>query len=192
MRFILPDLPKGFVEFSADLQATFYWSIPLVILIFIAPYILEQSRRADIHFEFRHRDDDSILVVLVNKGDTPFSFNRLQFFVKQPWIFRIFSRNPRFATPEDGRITVEFQKPGMEIGFGNYIHPNWDAGLSITRGIPLTLLLEKQFCQDALKRIKTSARTEPIYLRLYFEDSPMKVDSKEELPSTFIDGCTTT
>jgi hypothetical protein len=190
-RFVLPDLPEGFVNFSIQLQTTFYWSIPLVILIFLSPYILEQSRRADIHFRFRPRDDDSVLLVLVNKGDTPFSFNRMQFFTKQSWLFRAFMRKPKFLTPEHGRIGVEFQKPNMEHGFGNYIYPNWDAGLSIERGTPVVLLLRKDFCQGELKSLRAKTKKKPIHLRLYFEDSPMKVDSKEKLPDKFVESCTT-
>ena len=36
---MLPELPKWFVNFSAQLQTTFYWSIPLVILVFLSQII---------------------------------------------------------------------------------------------------------------------------------------------------------
>ena len=168
IRFLFPQLPEGFKLFSSNLQSTFYWSIPLILIIFISPYVHELSRRPDIDFIFQNRGDGNLLVTVVNRGDTAFSFNRIQFYV----------RKPRMAKPEDGKTThLWFRKAGVTIDY----EMREDAGCTIERGIPLIFWTQQKYIYEWLSHIREKAPNKPIYCRIYFEGTHMEAKSKQPL-----------
>ena len=53
------------------------------MLLFFSPIILDSSRRPDIDILFELRGDGNLEIIIKNRGDVPFSFNRVQFYAKE-------------------------------------------------------------------------------------------------------------
>lgn len=197
-------LSEGFQAFLANLQNTYYWLMPLLFIIFLQPVVQDYTRRPDVHFTFRARDESELLVTMVNRGDTPFTFNRLQFFITKPrlsysqWTFSIgkcvFSpKTPRFSLPErrvyepkDGQLDVRYQGPDMVTFCESYVSTNLDASLSVRRGLPIGLLLSRESVESSLSDLRKEDPGIQVFLKAYFDTTDMKAESKQALPEDFI------
>lgn len=177
-RFLIPGLPEGYIYFSSSLQNTFYWSIPLILIIFISPFVYASSTRPDIHFSFdiaRESNDNKgiysrLLVTVENRGGTTFSFNRVQFYVPKS----------KIAFPEDGIIRgAGVRKAGVHTGSQG----NWNAGWLVERGIPVVLSISYPTNYDYLGECMKKAPRKPVKIRLYYHGTNIKAESRNALSS---------
>lgn len=170
--FFFECLPEDFHTFSSALRLTLPWSLPLIVLVFFSPYIIAYTQRYDVEMRFQMQGDDALLVTIVNKGATPFSFNRVQLFS--------LSKAKPVLTPWMTSIYISMPEKEMDL----LTEPNWDAGLTIRKGIPMKLLLQGRHVPHILEN-----GSRPYYLKLYYEHTPMSVDSKGQIPHEFIESC---
>lgn len=79
---LFSSVPDAIRRASLNIYSMLYRLIPLVMLLFFSPIILYCSRRPDIDILFELRGDGNLEIIIRNRGDVPFSFNRVQFYVK--------------------------------------------------------------------------------------------------------------
>lgn len=171
---LVPQIPTCISEFFLSFVNIYYWLIPLIMIIFWSPAVMYYSRSSDIHFSFELQQGGTspkgtiydLAVTVVNKGDTAFTFNRVQFFIK--------GRNSIF--PKDGKLQLWVYKPGEEYQLNHY------SGCVVERGIPVRLHIHQKKLLTDLERCQKEAPTSSIHLRIYFSGiNDMKAESKQAL-----------
>ena len=174
--FLIPSLPDTIRKAFLNIHSMFYWLIPLIMLLFFSPTILESSRKPDIDILFEPRGDGDLRIVIINRGDVPFSFNRVQFYAGRT----------RIAVPEDGKTRqLWFQKAGEVSDY----EMRGDAACAVARGIPLIFWTHKKDIDTWLSYISEKAPNKSIHCRLFFKGTNMKAESKRGLPSDFVGSC---
>ena len=169
-------MPDTIRQASLNIYSMLYWLIPLIMLLFFSPIILDSSRKPDIDILFEPRGDGNLEIIVTNRGDVPFSFNRVQFY----------ARRTRSAMPEDGKTRqLWFRKAGEVLDY----EMRANAGCSVVRGIPLTIWTHKKDIDEWLTYIIEHAPNKSIYCRLFFKGTNMRAKSKQRLPSDFVRSC---
>jgi len=145
------------------------------MIIFWSPAVIYFSRSSDIHFSFELQQGGTspegtlydLMVTIVNKGDTAFTFNRVEFFIK----------GCNLTFPENGRLELWVEKPG-EVSYTL----NHYSGCVVERGIPARLHIHRNKLLIGLERYRNKALARPIRLRIFFSGiKDMKVESKQAL-----------
>ena len=67
--FSVPSLPDTIRKASLNIYSMFYWLIPLIMLLFFSPIILDSSSKPDIDILFEPRGDGNLWIVITNRGD---------------------------------------------------------------------------------------------------------------------------
>jgi len=176
--FLIPWAPDTIRQVSLNIYSMFYWLIPLIILLFCAPLILDSSRRPsiDILFELKPTQARKLEITVINMGDVPFSFNRVQFY----------ARGTRIAVPEDGKPRhLWFRTPGDTLDR----EMNVDAGCTVVRGVPVTIWTSGANIDEWLIYICEQAPDKSIHCTLFFKGTKMQAKSKQGLPSDFVKSC---
>lgn len=176
-------LPIWLQVLLKNIQTTYYWLIPVILIMFLQPVILDYTRRPDINFRFTKRSDGNILIIITNRGATAFSFNRLQFYVR-----RFYRRRSGVASPADGKLRKWwFRKAGDTVDH----EVNVEAGCTVERGIPLTIWTMRSDICEWLNGIKERVPGKAIFCRIYFDGTEVEAKSKQAVPGDIIESCLT-